>query len=364
VPIHGKEDIPWGTYHFCGGGETTWHGFAEKIFELSRGYVPLAVKEVRAITTEEYPQLRRTADRPRGRENFLLVGRRNLSTNNSWMHQVKKLSRSKQVRCTLMINPDDAQALDVFDGEEVKVRSRNGEIILPAEITDTMMSGVLSIPHGFGHNKPGTRIPFAEAKPGVSVNDITDIVITHIHPDHFGLVGTLKRLSGAKFYLHRLERDLIISRYVHMEDLLQKLAEWLHANGVPDDELHNLQTASVQLAQFVDHVPPDVTLNGGETISTGAFSFKVLWTPGHSPGHQSLLVKLASGRYYIFPGDALPLEENLIQKIPASNNWNNEQAMDSIYRLEHLSQLMGADIIHSHDLKKWDTLKKTPNAYQ
>ncbi|MFH1479705.1 MAG: hypothetical protein ABIG67_00420, partial [Pseudomonadota bacterium] len=90
----------------------------------------------------------------------------------------------------------------------------------------------------------------------------------------------------------------------------------------------------------------------------------VIKTPGHTPGHQSLLVKLASGRYYIFPGDALPLEENLIQKIPASNNWNNEQAMDSIYRLEHLSQLLGAEIIHSHDLKKWDTLKKTPNSYQ
>ena len=105
---------------------------------------------------------------------FLLIGRRHLSTNNSWMHQVKKLSANRQVRCTVMINPDDAKRVQITDGEEVTVISRVGEITLPAEITDTMMPGVLSIPHGFGHNRKGTRVPNAEAKPGVSVNDITD----------------------------------------------------------------------------------------------------------------------------------------------------------------------------------------------
>jgi sulfite reductase (NADPH) flavoprotein alpha-component len=73
-----------------------------------------------------------------------------------------------------MLNPDDAKALQLFDGEEVKVRSRTGEIVLPVELTTTMMSGVISIQHGFGHNKKGTRVPIADLKPGVSVNDLTD----------------------------------------------------------------------------------------------------------------------------------------------------------------------------------------------
>ena len=103
-----------------------------------------------------------------------LIGRRNVSTNNSWMHQFPKLSKSRQVRCTVMIHPDDAQAHSIEDGDTVRVIGRTDSIDLPAETTDAMMPGVLSIPHGFGHTRPGTRIPHAQAKPGVSVNDITD----------------------------------------------------------------------------------------------------------------------------------------------------------------------------------------------
>ncbi len=105
---------------------------------------------------------------------FALIGRRHVSTNNSWMHQFQKLSVSRQVRCTAMMNPADATRLSLSDGADIKVSSAVGEIVLPVEITDAMMPGVLSIPHGFGHTRSGTRIPHAEAKPGVSVNDITD----------------------------------------------------------------------------------------------------------------------------------------------------------------------------------------------
>jgi len=126
------------------------------------------------VTRDEFPQQLIAAQNERETIVFRYIGRRNVSTNNSWMHQVKKLSRSKQVRCTAMINPGDAATLNIYDDEDIKVKSSVGEIILPAEVTDTMMPGVISIPHGFGHNKPGTRVPFAEAKAGVSVNDITD----------------------------------------------------------------------------------------------------------------------------------------------------------------------------------------------
>jgi sulfite reductase (NADPH) flavoprotein alpha-component len=90
------------------------------------------------------------------------------------MHQVKKLSRSKQVRCTPMIPPEDAKALSLANGDIVEVSSRPGAIQLPAEVTPSIMPTVVSIPHGFGHNKKDTRISHAEAKPGVSLNDITD----------------------------------------------------------------------------------------------------------------------------------------------------------------------------------------------
>jgi glyoxylase-like metal-dependent hydrolase (beta-lactamase superfamily II) len=70
-----------------------------------------------------------------------------------------------------------------------------------------------------------------------------------------------------------------------MDCLLKQMGEWLQINGVPPDQVPQLQTASVGAASYVAPTYPDTTLNGGETISTGAFTFQVMWTPGHSPGH-------------------------------------------------------------------------------
>ena len=106
---------------------------------------------------------------------FQLIGRRHLRSNNSWMHNVEGLVRGKN-RCTAMMHTKDAQALNLEDGDLITVQSETGQIDIPVEITDKIMSGVISIPHGFGHNKKGTRLSVASAghHAGVSVNDITD----------------------------------------------------------------------------------------------------------------------------------------------------------------------------------------------
>ena len=135
---------------------------------------PVFLDRLQEVLDDEWQTLTQGDLPHEHKSSFRLIGRRNVSTNNSWMHQVRKLSASKQVRCTAMIHSDDAARLFIGDGEEIKVTSRVGHIILPAEITDTMMTGVISIPHGFGHTRQGTLVPHAEAKPGVSVNDITD----------------------------------------------------------------------------------------------------------------------------------------------------------------------------------------------
>lgn len=132
------------------------------------------LQRLQEVTTDELPALATAIQANADKNEFLLIGRRHVATNNSWMHQVRKLSISKLVRCTVMIHTADAERLRIGDGDDVKVISRVGEIVLPAEITDTMMPGVISIPHGFGHGRKGTRVPNADIKPGVSVNDITD----------------------------------------------------------------------------------------------------------------------------------------------------------------------------------------------
>ncbi len=146
-------------------------------------------------------------------------------------------------------------------------------------------NGYLLIDTGWNTEEAFDSLKGQLAELGIDFKDISQIVVTHIHPDHYGLAGKLKQLSGAKIALHHLEKNLIDSRYINMDALLRQVAQWLHTNGVPDNSLPELQTASLGAARFVTPATPDVTFNGGETISAGFFSFKVLWTAGHSPGH-------------------------------------------------------------------------------
>ncbi|AZI42403.1 molybdopterin oxidoreductase family protein [Deinococcus psychrotolerans] len=104
---------------------------------------------------------------------LVLIGRRQLRSNNSWMHNVPRLMRGAN-RCTLMLSGADAARLGITDGQSVEVRSRVGAVTVPAEITDTLMAGVVSLPHGFGHGKAGVRLGVAIAHAGASLNDLTD----------------------------------------------------------------------------------------------------------------------------------------------------------------------------------------------
>jgi anaerobic selenocysteine-containing dehydrogenase len=104
---------------------------------------------------------------------LLLIGRRQLRSNNSWMHNYPRLLRGKP-RCTLLMHPNDAADRDLISGQTVTVRSRVGSITLPLEITDSIMSGVVSIPHGWGHGRSGVQLDVAQQHAGESINDLTD----------------------------------------------------------------------------------------------------------------------------------------------------------------------------------------------
>ena len=131
------------------------------------------VSRLKEIIATEFPQLQNVLD-ARDDDELIYFGRRHVSTNNSWMHQYRKLSKSKMVRCTAMIHPEDAARLKIGDGDDIEVASRIGKIRIPAEVTADMVKGWICIPHGFGHHRKGTRVPVASEKAGVSINDITD----------------------------------------------------------------------------------------------------------------------------------------------------------------------------------------------
>ena len=100
---------------------------------------------------------------------LVLVGRRDLRSNNSWMHNLPVLVKGKP-RCTVHVHPDDAARLGVANGVDVRVSSTSGAIVLPAEVTDAVMQGVVSIPHGWGHDVDGTRMATATRNAGANSN--------------------------------------------------------------------------------------------------------------------------------------------------------------------------------------------------
>ena len=102
---------------------------------------------------------------------FLLIGRRHLRSNNSWMHNLPALSGGTN-RCTLQIHPDDAARLGL--GDVAVVTGPAGKLEVPVEITDAIRPGVVSLPHGWGHTAPGTRMAVAAGQPGVNVNSLFD----------------------------------------------------------------------------------------------------------------------------------------------------------------------------------------------
>jgi anaerobic selenocysteine-containing dehydrogenase len=107
------------------------------------------------------------------RNGLVLVGRRHLRSNNSWMHNVHALAKGRE-RCTLLVHPDDAERLGLREGGRASVKSRVGELVAPVVVSDEMMPGVVSLPHGYGHGEPGLRLRVASQHAGVNSNLLTD----------------------------------------------------------------------------------------------------------------------------------------------------------------------------------------------
>jgi anaerobic selenocysteine-containing dehydrogenase len=109
----------------------------------------------------------------RRNDDLVLVGRRQLRSNNSWMHNLEVLVKGKP-RCTLHVHPDDAARYELADGDPAELRSRTGSIVAQVEVTDAIMPGVVSLPHGWGHDVAGTVQRVASAHPGTNSNLVAD----------------------------------------------------------------------------------------------------------------------------------------------------------------------------------------------
>ena len=123
------------------------------------------------------------------------------------------------------------------------------------------------------------------AEAGCDIADVQGVMVTHIHPDHYGLAGRIREASGAWISLHPADAELIHDRYDEPDDLLDRVAAALRKMGAPPEELEPLRNAAMPVRPFVDAVIPDVLLEDGERPEVPGWDLQAIWTPGHSPGH-------------------------------------------------------------------------------
>lgn len=155
--------------------------------------------------------LERLRDKARTRapakDELLLIGRRHLRSNNSWMHNSERLTKGPR-SCTLSMHPDDAKARGLSEGELVTVSSRTGSVTLPVELTADLARGVVCMPHGWGHDRPGVELRVAKGHAGVSVNDLTDETFLDALTGNAGFSGVsvaVRSAAGVRAKEHAAE---------------------------------------------------------------------------------------------------------------------------------------------------------------
>jgi len=177
----------------------------------------------------------------------------------------------------------------------------------------------------------------------VPVERIERILITHIHPDHFGLAAELRERATAELVIHRLEVALMEPRYARAEDLVHDVAAWLSKNGVPAAEAEFVKSASMAAREFVSVVEPDTLLEGAERLPVDGSEIEVIWTPGHSPGHCCFYWP---ARGVLFSGD------HLLPKISPNIGLHPQSGADPLddylASLQHIGRLEVDMVLPAH----------------
>jgi glyoxylase-like metal-dependent hydrolase (beta-lactamase superfamily II) len=146
-------------------------------------------------------------------------------------------------------------------------------------------SGVALVDAGWPTDDAWDALNAGLIEAGGSMGDVQAVVVTHLHPDHYGLAGRVREASGAWVGLHPADAKLLDSRYHDTDGLIERMRELLEMSGVPKDKLPDLNMASMEIKSTLNVALPDKLIEDHEMLDLPGWDFRAVWTPGHSPGH-------------------------------------------------------------------------------
>ncbi|MEV5412513.1 MBL fold metallo-hydrolase [Thermopolyspora sp. NPDC052614] len=162
--------------------------------------------------------------------------------------------------------------------------------------------GVAIIDAGWNTDEAYAALGDGLRQAGYAITDVRAVLVTHIHPDHYGLAGRVREDSGAWIGLHPADAALLRDRYDddYIDDLVRREKEQLQRCGVPQDAATELANASMMIRKFVSSARPDVLIEDGDRPDLPGWDLRAIWTPGHSPGH---LCFVSESRRVLMSGD-------------------------------------------------------------
>jgi glyoxylase-like metal-dependent hydrolase (beta-lactamase superfamily II) len=182
------------------------------------------------------------------------------------------------------------------------------------------------------------------AKAGYEITDLRGVMVTHVHPDHYGLAGRLREASGAWISLHPADAGLIEQRYIDPSDLLERMSALMRRAGAPQDVIESLTQAAMPLRPLVDPVLPDVLLEDGDRPEVKGWDLTAIWTPGHSPGH---LCFWEPANQLMLSGDhVLP---RITPNIPFHPQAGDNPLGDFLSALDKVDQYPAQEVLPAHE---------------
>ena len=146
-------------------------------------------------------------------------------------------------------------------------------------------NGLAIVDAGWNTDDAWSALNAGLVEAGGSISDVQSVLVTHIHPDHYGLAGRVRDESGAWIGLHPDDAAMLQGRYVDVDELLGKMHDLLEFAGVPETTLPDLNMASMMIRDQVAMAEPDVFFEDGKEVDVPGWDLRTVWTPGHSPGH-------------------------------------------------------------------------------